>query len=394
MLICGRILDADVIVAVFPVYWQSVPAVLKGWIDRVWNYGFAYGRSKPRLAGKRILWLGPAGATADDPIAQGMQSVLEATLERGHRACTAVSHAPPWACSSTPRSDRSASTPRAICSSATRSRVPNARPSTPTSTVGHWSSWRGSSRTNRSWPEDAWMPRADRQPRRSARGIRQGPGSLSRHSWWPSALSKKGAPGYSAREGSLVREGSVTDTGNTRPADSEAPASRPSRLRRLMRHVPRSPPSRCGPCPAGCSCTPASTGRCPSHLAGTALASPRSFGMPLVMARGHGRRQQDRAAIVGDTLLGAGWVLFTRSLLLGILLRLALTVAGVGESQDRARTVTWAVLGTTAVHLTWGYAEARRVPRVRRLDAQLPRLGAGLDGLHTVLPSPTPTTVP
>ncbi|MCG0062332.1 NAD(P)H oxidoreductase [Streptomyces tricolor] len=78
-----RILDADVIVAVFPVYWQSVPAVLKGWIDRVWNYGFAYGRSKPRLAGKRILWLGLAGATADDPIAQGMQSVLEATLSEG-----------------------------------------------------------------------------------------------------------------------------------------------------------------------------------------------------------------------------------------------------------------------------------------------------------------------
>ncbi|MFE0674130.1 NAD(P)H oxidoreductase [Streptomyces sp. NPDC058867] len=78
-----RILDADVIVAVFPVYWQSVPAVLKGWIDRVWNYGFAYGRSKPRLAGKRMLWLGLAGATADDPIAQGMQTVLEASLSEG-----------------------------------------------------------------------------------------------------------------------------------------------------------------------------------------------------------------------------------------------------------------------------------------------------------------------
>ncbi|MGV9457209.1 NAD(P)H oxidoreductase [Streptomyces sp. NPDC003635] len=78
-----RILDADAIVAVFPVYWQSLPAVLKGWIDRVWNYGFAYGRSKPRLAGKRILWLALAGATADDPIAQQMQSVLEANLSEG-----------------------------------------------------------------------------------------------------------------------------------------------------------------------------------------------------------------------------------------------------------------------------------------------------------------------
>ncbi|WP_060179652.1 NAD(P)H oxidoreductase [Streptomyces sp. IMTB 1903] len=78
-----RILDADVVVAVFPVYWQSVPAVLKGWIDRVWNYGFAYGRSKPRLAGKRMLWLALAGATADDPVAESMQSVLEANLSDG-----------------------------------------------------------------------------------------------------------------------------------------------------------------------------------------------------------------------------------------------------------------------------------------------------------------------
>jgi putative NADPH-quinone reductase len=78
-----RILDADVVVAVFPVYWQSVPAILKGWIDRVWNYGFAYGRSKPRLAGKRMLWLGLAGATGADPIVEGMRTVLETNLSEG-----------------------------------------------------------------------------------------------------------------------------------------------------------------------------------------------------------------------------------------------------------------------------------------------------------------------
>ncbi|MFD4442251.1 NAD(P)H oxidoreductase [Nocardia sp. NPDC058519] len=78
-----RMLAADVVVVVFPVYWQSVPALLKGWIDAVWNYGFAYGRSKPRLAGKRILWLGLAGATADDAIIPGMQQLLEAQLNEG-----------------------------------------------------------------------------------------------------------------------------------------------------------------------------------------------------------------------------------------------------------------------------------------------------------------------
>lgn len=87
-----RILDADVIVAVFPVYWQSVPAILKGWIDRVWNYGFAYGRSQPRLAGKRMLWLGLAGATSDDPLVKGMQTVLETNLSEGIAYYCGFSH--------------------------------------------------------------------------------------------------------------------------------------------------------------------------------------------------------------------------------------------------------------------------------------------------------------
>ncbi|WP_459545198.1 NAD(P)H oxidoreductase [Nocardia sp. X0981] len=78
-----RILAADVIVAVFPVYWMQVPAILKGWIDRVWNYGFAYGRSKPRLAGKRMLWLGLAGAADDDALVELMQESLDAQLNDG-----------------------------------------------------------------------------------------------------------------------------------------------------------------------------------------------------------------------------------------------------------------------------------------------------------------------
>ncbi|QLY30288.1 NAD(P)H oxidoreductase [Nocardia huaxiensis] len=78
-----RILAADIVIAAFPVYWMSVPAILKGWIDRVWNYGFAYGRSKPRLAGKRMLWLGLAGATADDAIVPAMTEALDAQLSAG-----------------------------------------------------------------------------------------------------------------------------------------------------------------------------------------------------------------------------------------------------------------------------------------------------------------------
>ncbi|MFF9019888.1 metallophosphoesterase [Streptomyces eurythermus] len=177
----------------------------------------------------------------------------------------------------------------------------------------------------------------------------------------------------------------MTDTSSTRPAEGEARAPRRSPLHRLMRYLPLIAPVLLWTVPCWVLLYTGQHWPVPVTLAGTVLLAACLVCMPLAMARGHGRRRQDRAAIIGDTLLGAGWVLFTWSVLLGFLLRLALTVAGVGASQDRARVVTWAVLGVTAVLLAWGYAEARRVPRVRRLDVELPRLGAGLDGLRVVL---------
>ncbi|MEV0239694.1 metallophosphoesterase [Streptomyces sp. NPDC050674] len=177
----------------------------------------------------------------------------------------------------------------------------------------------------------------------------------------------------------------MTDTSNTRPTEGAAKAPRRSRLYLLMRFLPLVAPVLLWAVPCWVLLHGGQHWPPPVTLLGTALFALGLVCMPLAMARGHGRRQQDRAAIIGDTLLGVSWVLFTWSALLGVLLRLALAVAGAGESQDRARIVTWTVLGVAAVLLVWGYAEARRVPRVRRLDVRLPRLGAGLDGLRVVL---------
>ncbi|WP_369392959.1 metallophosphoesterase [Streptomyces sp. CG1] len=177
----------------------------------------------------------------------------------------------------------------------------------------------------------------------------------------------------------------MTDTSETRSADSAAHATRQSRLHRLMRYLPLIAPVLLWTVPCWLLLHTGQHWPLPVTLAGTALFALGLIGMPLAMVRGHGRRQQDWAAIVGDTLLGTIWTLFTWSIVLGVPLRLALTVTGVGDGQDRARIVTWAVLGAATVLLTWGYAEARRVPRVRRLDVRLPRLGAGLDGTRVVL---------
>ncbi|MFD5203719.1 metallophosphoesterase [Streptomyces sp. NPDC058375] len=177
----------------------------------------------------------------------------------------------------------------------------------------------------------------------------------------------------------------MTEASDTRTADSAAHEGPRGGLQRLMRYIPLVAPVLLWAVPCWVLLHTGQRWPLPVTLIGTTLFVLGLIGMPLAMARGHGRRQQDRAAIVGDTLLGSIWILFTWSVLLGVLLRLALTVAGVGDGQDRARIVTWAVLGVTAVLLAWGYAEARRVPRVRRLDVELPRLGAGLDGTRVAL---------
>lgn len=58
-----RMKNHDALAYIFPIWWYSVPAMLKGYIDRVWNNGFAYGSSK--LHHQQVLWLGLAGASLD-----------------------------------------------------------------------------------------------------------------------------------------------------------------------------------------------------------------------------------------------------------------------------------------------------------------------------------------
>jgi predicted MPP superfamily phosphohydrolase len=105
--------------------------------------------------------------------------------------------------------------------------------------------------------------------------------------------------------------------------------------------------------------------------------------LPTFMVIGHGRRHRDWAARAGDTLLGVIWVLFAWAVL-GNLARLGLVMAGVPDPA-RSRIVAVGVAVISLVLLLWGYAEAMRVSRVRRVDVTIPRLGAGLDGARVVL---------
>ena len=121
----------------------------------------------------------------------------------------------------------------------------------------------------------------------------------------------------------------------------------------------------------------------PVVLVGTVLTAAALLGFPVLMVSGHGRRRLDRAARVADTTLGVVWVLFAWSAL-GGLLRLVLFALGVGDPA-RSRIVAVVVAVVAVGLLVWGYGEAMRLPRIKRLDVTVPRLGPGLDGTRVVV---------
>jgi predicted MPP superfamily phosphohydrolase len=61
-----------------------------------------------------------------------------------------------------------------------------------------------------------------------------------------------------------------------------------------------------------------------------------------------------------------------------------LALAGVGHPA-RSRVVALLAAVVALALVAWGYLEAMRVPRIRRVEVRIPRLGVGLDGLRVVL---------
>lgn len=67
---------ADVLILNFPLWWFGMPAILKGWVDRVLAYGFAYGGTyglykEGRFKGKKALLSVTTGSPASFYTEQG-----------------------------------------------------------------------------------------------------------------------------------------------------------------------------------------------------------------------------------------------------------------------------------------------------------------------------------
>ncbi|MCM2459775.1 NAD(P)H-dependent oxidoreductase [Pseudomonas sp. CG7] len=84
----ARIDHADALVLVYPIYWWSMPALLKGWIDRVFSNGWAFDFSldKPfiqKLQHLRVHLVGVGGADADSFQRHGYDQAMTTQIDHG-----------------------------------------------------------------------------------------------------------------------------------------------------------------------------------------------------------------------------------------------------------------------------------------------------------------------
>lgn len=78
---------AEHITFIHPIWWTGMPAVMKGYIDRVFSYGFAYrydqGVQKGLLKGKQAVIINTHGKSHDEYREIGMDRALRLTSDKG-----------------------------------------------------------------------------------------------------------------------------------------------------------------------------------------------------------------------------------------------------------------------------------------------------------------------
>ena len=83
----AKVSEADALVFIFPVWWSAPPAILKGWVDRVFSLKFAYDFTDQGPVGllrdKKALLLTTSGGDQAFFESSGIQKAIEATVDLG-----------------------------------------------------------------------------------------------------------------------------------------------------------------------------------------------------------------------------------------------------------------------------------------------------------------------
>ncbi|KAH7078936.1 flavoprotein-like protein [Paraphoma chrysanthemicola] len=84
----SKLVWADFVILIFPIWWFSFPAILKGWVDRVFAKNFAYGTGDKsgttingsRLEGKRGMVVTTVGGKTPSYSARGIHGPIDDVL--------------------------------------------------------------------------------------------------------------------------------------------------------------------------------------------------------------------------------------------------------------------------------------------------------------------------
>jgi len=81
----NHIRSADVVIFIFPIWWSSMPAILKGFIDRVFSLKFAYDITADGviglLKGKKTFLVSTTGASKEDNDKMGAFKMMNMSMD-------------------------------------------------------------------------------------------------------------------------------------------------------------------------------------------------------------------------------------------------------------------------------------------------------------------------
>ncbi len=73
------IIEADLLLYIFPIWWNSMPAIMKGYVDRVFSHGFFYnmdGSPDPQLIDKQAYMISTTGQPQESSDSNGLNDAI------------------------------------------------------------------------------------------------------------------------------------------------------------------------------------------------------------------------------------------------------------------------------------------------------------------------------
>lgn len=73
------IIEADLLLYIFPIWWNSMPAIMKGYVDRVFSHGFFYnmdGSPDPQLVDKQAYMISTTGQPQESSDSNGLNDAI------------------------------------------------------------------------------------------------------------------------------------------------------------------------------------------------------------------------------------------------------------------------------------------------------------------------------